>query len=78
MDTVQDRSTLDLAGAIRRNVGIGVVVMLVATAGIALLAGTSLGEAVAIAAVPAVFGGPFIGGLVTMVQLHLRDARPDV
>lgn len=72
LDAENEQSPLVLADVITRNVVIGVIAMLAATAGIALLAGTSPGEALAIAAVPAVFGGPFIGGLLTMVQVHRR------
>ena len=58
---------------IRRNVLIGLIAMLAITTGIALLAGTDPMQAVGIAAVPAVFAGPFLGGLFTMVQVHNHE-----
>lgn len=68
----------DVAGVIARNIVVGFAVMFVTTAGIALASGQDLGVSVAVAAVPAFFAGPFLGGLLTMIHLHRLEAADQV
>jgi hypothetical protein len=55
------------ARSLTLNVVAGVVVMYVITIAICLR-GLEVGMAAAVSALPAVFAGPFLGGLVTMVR----------
>lgn len=67
---------LDIGALITRNVILGIVIAFVVTVLIALPAG-GLATAVGVAFVPALFAGPFVGGLITMVALQRRSPDPD-
>lgn len=64
----------DVAATIPRNIVIGIGIMFAVTVAIALAAGVGPAVAVGVATLPAVFAGPFVGGLITMVSYqHLQD-----
>ena len=72
---VSDRTEHDVVAKLPRNIGIGVLVMFVVTVLIALPAGLGLSVAVGVAVLPAVFAGPFIGGLMTVVSYQLLEGH---
>lgn len=55
------------ARRLTRNVLLGIVAMYGVSLALCLPGGLSLGLAAGVALLPAVFAGPFVGGLVTMV-----------
>jgi hypothetical protein len=62
----------DLAHAIVFGLTVGTVAVFVVTLGIALTVGVSFGEALLIAALPAVFGGIYFGGAPVLLTRLLR------
>ncbi|WP_426574939.1 hypothetical protein [Aquihabitans sp. McL0605] len=67
----------DVVAKLPRNVAVGIVVMFVLTVLIALPAGAGLQVAVGIALVPAVFAGPFVGGLITVALYETSEEHPE-
>ena len=70
---MSNRTEADVLAKLPRNLVVGVLVMFVVTVLIALPSGCGLWVAIGIAVVPAVFAGPFAGGLVTVVQFQLLE-----
>lgn len=70
---MSDTTGPDVAAVITRNIAIGLVVMFLLTVGIVLASGQDLGVSLAVAAVPAGFAGPFLGGLLTVIHFHRLD-----
>lgn len=60
----------DVANHIPRNLVGGTAIVFAIACGICLLAGLSPFNAVAVAALPSLVAGPFIGGLITMISYH--------
>lgn len=62
----EELSDAGVVRALRRGVGFGVPGILVIVVCVVLLAGQGLGVAVTIAAVPALFAGPYFGVIVSL------------
>jgi hypothetical protein len=72
---MSDTTAHDVAATIPRNIVIGIAIMFVITVGIALLAGLNVGVACGVAALPAFFAGPFVGGLITMIGYQRAEGH---
>lgn len=70
-----DQTEPDLLAKIPRNVAIGFIVMFVVTVLMALPSGMGVGAAAVTALLPAVFAGPFVGGLMTVVAYQRLEAH---
>lgn len=60
----------DVADRIPRNLLLGTAIVFAIACGICLLAGLPPFNAAAVAALPSLVAGPFIGGLITMISYH--------
>jgi hypothetical protein len=67
--------TFDAIGIITRNALLGMLIAFALTVGVSLIAGEKLIDSVAIASMPALFAGPFVAGLMTVVQYHHFEER---
>lgn len=66
------------AAVIGRNILIGWIATFAVTVGIVVAAGQSIEVAAGVAATPALFAGPFVAGLLTVVHYHrLEDDGPE-
>ncbi len=74
---MSDTTGPDVAAVITKNIAIGLVVMFLVTVGIVLASGQDIGISLAVAAVPAVFAGPFLGGLLTMIHFHRLEVADE-
>ena len=63
-------SAQDVAAHIPRNLVLGTAIVFAIAVGICLLAGLTPFDAAAVAALPSLVAGPFIGGLITMISYH--------
>lgn len=71
-EPLEDMTDADLGRAIAFGLTFGTVAVFVLTLGIALVARVSLGEALFVAALPAVFGGIYFGGAPVILAHLLR------
>ncbi|MEO6988172.1 MAG: hypothetical protein ABI239_05930 [Aquihabitans sp.] len=64
-----------LTRQIKRNIALGIAFCFALAMLMCLPAGIGWGEAAMVALLPAFFGGPFVGGLVTVISWVLAEER---
>ena len=74
---MSDTTGPDAAAVITKNIATGLVVMFLVTLGIVLASGQDLLVSLEVAAVPAFFAGPFLGGMLTMVHFHRLEVADE-
>lgn len=67
----------DYTKGLARNLAIGVVLAYAASTGLCFIGLGELDRSLAVAALPAVFAGPYVGILITLIGALRRDRVPD-
>lgn len=74
-DSSIEPETFDAARIITRNAVLGMLIAFAIVVAVSLIAGEKLIDSAAIASMPALFAGPFVAGLMTVVEYHHFEER---